>query len=315
MEHNISIGRYRLGIVDSVTIKHSVETLSDTAFIVLPGSYANKTLDVEGKLKEGDEVKIELGYNTTLKTEFMGYLKTIQTDDGSITLECEDAIWIFRKEVADKEHKNITAKSLLQKIVQEVDGSFNVSCDYDFTYDKFVVKDATAFDVLKKIQDETKANIYFSGTTLHCHPQYSEITNQTPIIYDFNANVEKSDLKYKSEKDRKYFVEVEGIPSSGKRVTVTYGTMGGDKRNIKVYGVTDKESLLKRAKEELTTLVYTGFEGSFTGWLIPFCEPAYKIELRDKDYPEKNGTYYVVATEIKFSSSGGERTVTIGKKI
>ena len=315
MEHHITIGKYRLGIVDSVTIKRSVETLSDTAIIVLPGSCANKTLDVESKLKEGDEVTISLGYNNDLKMEFKGYLNTIQTNDGSITLECEDSIWLFRKELADKEHKSISVKSLLQKVVQEVDGKFSVSCDYDFAYDKFVIKDATAYDVLKKIQEETRANIYFSGNVLHCHPQYSEITNETPVRYDFSVNVEKSNLKYKSEKDRKYFVEVEGIPSSGKRVTVTFGTMGGDKRNIKVYGVTDKESLLKRAKEELSTLVYTGFEGNFTGWLIPYCEPAYKIELRDDDYPEKNGNYYVVATEVKFSSSGGERTVTIGKKI
>ena len=315
MEHNISIGNYRLGIVDSITIKRSVETLTDTALIVLPCAYANKTLEVESKLKEGDEVTIELGYNNDLQTEFKGYLKTIQTDDGSITLECEDAIWLFRKELKNKEHKNITAKSLLQKVVQEIDSSFNVSCDYDFTYEQFVIKDATAYDVLKKLQDETKANIYFTGNTLHCHPQYSEITNAEPVRYDFSVNVEKSNLKYKSDKDRKFFIEVEGIPSSGKRVTVTYGTMGGDKRSLKVYGVTDKDSLLKRAKEELTTLVYTGFEGNFTGWLIPYCEPAYKIELRDQDYPDKNGTYYVVATEVKFSSSGGERTVTIGKKI
>ena len=123
MEHNISIGNYRLGIVDSITIKRSVETLTDTALIVLPCAYANKTLEVESKLKEGDEVTIELGYNNDLQTEFKGYLKTIQTDDGSITLECEDAIWLFRKELKNKEHKNITAKSLLQKVVQEIDRS------------------------------------------------------------------------------------------------------------------------------------------------------------------------------------------------
>ncbi|MGN0186631.1 MAG: hypothetical protein ACI392_02660 [Paludibacteraceae bacterium] len=28
-----------------------------------------------------------------------------------------------------------------------------------------------------------------------------------------------------------------------------------------------------------------------------------------------NGNYYVVATDVKFSSSGGCRTITIGKKI
>lgn len=315
MEYDIQVGIYQIGMVDSVTIKKSVEMLSDTATIVLPGVYANKSINIESKLKEGDEIVIKLGYKDSLEMEFKGYLNAVQTDDGSVTLECEDAIYLFRKELKDKEHKNISLKSLLQKIAQEVGETFSVKCDYDFTYDKFVVKDATGWDVLKKVQDETKANIYFSDKVLHVHPQYSEVFNQQSVVYDFSENVEKSSLKYKKADERKYFVEVEGIASDGTRTTVTFGKSGGDKRSIKVYGVTDKASLLKRAEEELSTVVYTGFEGNFTTWLIPFCEPAYKIELIDKDYPEKNGVYYVISAEIKFSSSGGERTVTIGKKI
>ncbi len=315
MDYEIQIGSRRLGLLDNVTVRRSVETLCDTATIVLPATYLNKTLNIEQYLKEGDAVKIQLGYNGNLKTEFEGYLRTVHTDDQSITIECEDSLFLFRKEVGNKEYKNITVKSLLQKIAQEVDGSFSVKCDYDFTYDKFVVKDATGYDVLKKIQDETKANIYFSGSTLHVHPQYSEIGNTDAVKYDFAVNIEKSDLQYKKADERKYFIEVEGIKPDGSRVTVTTGKQGGDKRCIKVYGVTDRASLLKRAQEELATVIYTGFEGSFTGWLVPYCEPTYRIELNDSDYPEKKGQYYVIATETSFGSSGGQRKITIGKKI
>lgn len=315
MEYDITVGSYRLGMVDSVEVKKSVETLSDTAIIVLPSAYINKAIDVESKLKEGDKVSVRFGYGKNLKLEFNGYLNAISTDDGKVTLECEDSVYLFRKEVKDAEHKNITAKSLLQKIAKEVDTTFSVSCDYDFIYEKFIVKDATAWDVLKKVQDETKANIYFKDNVLHVHPQYSEISNSQAVIFDFSVNVEKSDLKWKRADQRKYLVEVEGVKSDGTRISVTFGKAGGDKRSIKIYGVTDKNSLLKRAKEELATVVYTGFEGNFTGWLVPYCEPAFKIEFRDDEYPEKNGIYYVIATETKFSSSGGERVITIGKKI
>lgn len=315
MDYEILIGGRRLGLLTSVTVRKSVETLCDTATIVVPATYLGRTLNIEQYLNEGDTIDISLGYNGNLQTEFQGYINSIKTDDNCLTIECEDALWLFRSEVSNKEYKNITIKSLLQRIVQQVDGSFVVKCDYDFTYDKFVCKDATAYDVLKKIQDETKANIYFSGTTLHVHPQYSEITNTQPIKYDFAVNIEKSDLKYKRADERKYFIEVEGIQPDGKRVTVTTGKQGGDKRCIKVYGVTDQASLLRRAQEELATIVYTGFEGSFTGWLVPYCEPAYRIELNDEDYPEKKGQYYVIATETTFSSAGGVRKITIGKKI
>lgn len=315
LEYNIRVGKYRIGIIDSVVIKKSVETLADTASIVLPSTYINKAIDIESRLNEGDEVTIELGYGDSLQMEFKGYLNTISTDDSKVTLECEDSVYLFRKELANTEHKNITAKSLASKIAQEIDPTFTVECDYDFSYDKFIVHDATAWDVLKKLQDETKANIYFKDKVLHIHPQYTEITNSVPVVYDFSVNIEKSSLKWKRADERKFLVEVEGVMPDGTRITETFGKAGGDKRSIKLYGVADKQSLLQRAKEELSLLVYTGFEGGFTGWLVPFCEPAYKIGLRDSEYPDKNGNYYVVATEVKFSASGGERTVTIGKKI
>lgn len=315
MDYEIVIGGRRLGLLDSVTIRRSVESLCDTATIVVPATCLNRTLNLEQYLQEGETVSIDLGYNGNLQTEFEGYLQTVHTDDKKITIECEDSLYLFRKEVNNKEYKNVSIKSLLQQIVQQVDGSFTVKCDYEFTYDKFVCKDATAYDVLKKLQDETKANIYFSGTTLHVHPQYSETGNTGAVRFDFAVNVEKSDLKWKKADERKYFIEVEGIQADGTRVTVTTGKQGGDKRCIKVYGVTDRASLLKRAQEELQTIVYTGFEGSFTGWLVPYCEPTYRIELNDEDYPDKKGQYYVVATETTFGSSGGQRKITIGKKI
>ncbi len=315
MCYKIQVGSYRIGLLDSVSIKKSVETLADEATITLPGTYINHAINIEDKIKEGDEVTIELGYNGSLQTEFKGYLKGVRTDDSSIVLECEDSIYLFRKDVPNKEYKSITVKSLLQKIVQQVDASFMVSCDYEFTYDKFVVKDATAWDVLKKVQDECKANIYFDEKTLHVHPQYSEIANSQPVIYDFAINVEKSSLKYRRADERKYQISVEGVKPDGSRIETTIGKPGGEKRSVKIYGVTDMASLKKRAEEELLLVVYSGFEGNFTGWLIPYCAPSYKISLRDAEYPNKNGDYYVLATEVKFSSSGGERTVTIGRKV
>lgn len=110
-------------------------------------------------------------------------------------------------------------------------------------------------------------------------------------------------------------MEVEGIGKDGKRISTNVGTTGGEKRSIKIYGVTDVYSLKKRAEEELKQIVYTGFEGDFTGWLVPYCEPTYKIMLRDTEYPEKNGEYYVLATETSFSHSGGVRKIRIGKKL
>lgn len=314
MSWNIRIGGFRLRMVEKVSIKRSVELLSDTATITLPGTVFNKAINIEDKIKVGDAVEIELGYNDDLKPEFKGYLKAIKTDGGSLTLELEDDIYLFRKSVKDEEMKNASVKSILENICSQV-GGFSVSCDYDFSYDKFVINNATGYDVLKKIQDEASPNIYLKDKVLHVHPQYAEIFGEAR--FDFSRNIERdgTDLKYKSEDERKLLVVVEGTDETGATVSVEKGTTGGDKMTLKLPGVSSKSSLEQKAQSVLDQKVYTGYEGSFQSWLIPYVDAGYKVAITDPDYEVKNGTYYVISVETTFSKDGGVRKVTLGKRL
>lgn len=69
----------------------------------------------------------------------------------------------------------------------------------------------------------------------------------------------------------------------------------------------------KIAENEHTIWCFDGYEGSFTGWLVPYVEPGDAVRLRDVDYKEKEGVYYVTGTEISFSKEGGKRTVSLGR--
>ena len=314
MSWNIRIGGFRLRMVEKVSIKRSVELLSDTATITLPGTVFNKAINIEDKIKVGDDVEIKLGYNDNLKEEFKGYLKAIKTDGGSLTLELEDDIYLFRKSVKDEEMKNASVKSILENICSQV-GGFSVSCDYDFSYDKFVINNATGYDVLKKIQDEASPNIYLKDKVLHVHPQYAEIFGEAR--YDFSRNIERdgTDLKYKSEDERKLLVVVEGTDETGATVSVEKGVTGGDKMTLKLPGVSSRSSLEQKAQSVLEQKVYTGYEGSFQSWLVPYVDAGYKVSITDPDYEIKDGTYYVISVETAFSKDGGVRKITLGKKI
>lgn len=314
MSWDIKIGNYRLKTIESISIKRSVELLSDTASVVIPATVFNRAIEIENKLKVGDAVEIQLGYNDKLQTEFNGYLKSIKTDGGSLTLECEDGIYLFRKSLKDEELKTANVSAILQKVCSQV-GGFQVSCDYDFSYDKFVISNATGYDVLKKIQDEASPNIYLKDNVLHVHPQYAEIFGE--VRYDFSKNIERdgTDLKYKSEEDRKLLVVVESRDTAGKTISVEKGTTGGDKMTIKMSGVTSKASLEAKAQQILEQKVYTGYEGSFQTWLLPYVDAGYKVKITDPDYEYKNGSYYVTSVETTFSRNGGVRKITLGKKI
>lgn len=309
MSWQITVGNYRLSMLSSVTITRSVEQLSDTATIVLPGSCFNKALEVEQTIKRGDKVRIRLGYDGKLEDEFDGYLESIATDDGSIKLNCEDALFTLRTPVADKEFVNPNIEDLLKYIAP----GFNVKCDYSFRYDKYVIQSLTAYQVLKNLQEETKANIYLKDNELHVHPQYSEIFGSA--YYSFQTNIEKSELEYKNAEDRKVEVTVEGKGKDGKVIRQTVGEKGGDTVTMKIDGVSDPATLRNLATEQLKIKSYTGYSGSFTGWLVPWCDAGFAVTLLDRDYDFKSGTYYATEVITSMSSSGGSRTIKLGRKI
>ena len=216
------------------------------------------------------------------------------------------------KLMGDPNEKKV--KKILENICSQV-GGFSVSCDYDFTYDKFVINNATGYDVLKKIQDEASPNIYLKDKVLHVHPQYAEIFGEAR--YDFSKNIERegTDLKYKSEDERKFLIVVEGTDETGATVSVEKGTTGGDKMTLKLPGVSSKSSLEQKAQSVLEQKVYTGYEGSFQTWLVPYVDAGYKVSITDPDYEVKNGTYYVISVETTFSKDRGVRKVTLGKRV
>lgn len=307
---HIEIDKYKLAMLDSVEITRSVEQLSDTAVIVLPGTVFNRAIEVENKIKRGNTVLIKLGYNDNLITEFEGYLQSIATDDGSITLKCEDALFNLRIPVADKELINPDIKDILSYVLPV---GFTIACDYSFKYDKFVIQSQSAYQVIKKLQEECKANIYLKGKVLHVHGQYSEIFGQAD--YSFQRNIESSDLEYVNAEDRKTEVIAEGKGADGKVIRETAGEKGGDTINLKIDGVSDPETLRNLALEQLKIKSYTGYSGGFTGWLIPFCDAGYKVTITDSDYEYKSGTYYVLEVVTKVSRAGGSREIKVGRKI
>ena len=169
MSWDIRIGDYRVKTLKGLKITTSVLNLADTATIEFPGQYMRNWVKVEDKIHVGDAVCIRLGYDDRLETEFTGYLKRISRDNNSLVLECEDALYLLDRSVEDKEYKTVSIRELLTEILHQVDPAFEVSCDFDFTYDKMVVFKSTALDVLKKVHEDTKANIWFEGKTLHVH--------------------------------------------------------------------------------------------------------------------------------------------------
>lgn len=313
MQYDIRVGHFKIGMLDRVEIHKSVELLADTATIVLPAAEYNKALSVEEQLHRGDSVVIKLGYKESgLVEEFRGYLQSISTDSGSITLKMEDKLYTLRKDIPNETHKRVKLSELLASVLKAAGSTLSVDCDYDWIYEKFVINNATAYDVLKKVQDECGADIYIQDDTLHIHPPGAVVG--VDRYYDFSLNVEECDLTYRLAADRKYKVVVKATMPDGKVKELEVGSTGGNKIEIKC-PTSDEASMKLRGEVELKRRSFDGYEGSITTWLIPECLPGDTAELHDRDYPEKDGRYFVNSVTTEFSRSGGKRVVELGFRL
>lgn len=311
--YDIRLGDFRLGMLDKVEIHRSVELLADTATIVLPGAEYNKALEVEKLIKRGDPVSITIGYEETgLREEFRGWIQRISTDDGSITIECEDDLYKFRKSIPNEELKQVTLEALLKKVISGIGENFKLDCTYSWAYEKFVINTATGYDVLKKVQEESGADIYLADDTLHVHAPAEAVGDD--VYYDFAQNVEECDLTYRTAEDRKVQVVVKATMPDGTVKEIETGSTGGDKVEIRC-ATSDEASMRLRGQTEVKRLSFDGYEGNITTWLIPYCKPGDTAELRDEDYPEKDGRYFVQAVTTEFSRDGGKRTVELGFRL
>lgn len=313
MYHHIMIGTYRLMLIDSVEIKRSVDILADVAEIKVPDAQGNKVLDVERKIQRGDRVVIQLGYKESgLVEEFRGYLQSVSTDGGDIKLVCEDDLYTLRKGLPNGTLKKVKLSSLLQHALTAVGSKLKMKCSYDWTYDKFTFQDATVYDVLKKVQEECGADVYIQDETLHVHPPGEVVGEER--YYDFTRNVEESGLSYKRAEDKKVQVVVKSTMPDGTVKEVTVGATGGDKVEVKCTS-SDEATMKQRGEVELRRRSFDGYEGDITTWLVPYCQPGDSAKLRDVDYPQKDGVYYVKAVTTTFSSSGGKRKVELGWRL
>ena len=312
MQYDIQIGSYKLGMLDKVEIHKSVEQLADTAVITLPASQYNNALQIEDKLKRGNGVVIKFGYEETgMEVEFDGWLQRISTDGGNIKLHCEDDLFLFRKEMPNEVLKKVTLEDLLKKVISRCGIAIVLDCTYSWTYEKFVINNATGYDVLKKVQEECGADIYLDDK-LHVHPPGEKVGEER--IYDLSQNVEKEDLTYRRAEDKKVKVVVKALLPDGKVKEVETGSTGGEKIEVKC-PTSDDASMKARGEQEVKRRTFDGYEGSITGWLIPMCRPADSVTLRDKDYPYKDGTYFVTSVTTEFGKEGGSRKIDLGFRL
>lgn len=315
----ITIGTAVFTGVYDVVISHSIHQVVQTARISLPLS---ARLHYDGKIesvsthqvfKIGDPVSIELGYNGQLFPEFNGYVVRLVYGQ-PMTIECEDAMFILRKNHITASEENIPLKDV---VAMCLNGLFPVEGEIPNTpINEFTHYQKPAVDVLQQLRDDFGLSIFFTAQAkLYCGLRYGFRSGEERFDFHQNIKPQANQLGYQSEDDVRLRIIARSWRKDGTLLEEEIGDTDGHQRTLWFYGIEDQGTLKERALAEIGRYKFTGYTGYFTTWLYPYSEPGMMAVITDPDFPERAGSYYIDSVETRFGVSGASRKIEPGIKL
>ena len=299
-----------------VVINKSRKTLTNTAKFTLPRNIgaleAGKRVDINSMLQRGSQVKMQIGYDGNLLTEFTGYLSSLGADM-PVEVFCQDEMWKLKQ---NSFTKNWGKATKIADIVGDIYTGKAAVVDLSIG-GLLVVKQSTAqiLEGLKKfglqcyfapdVDGNNTLYVDFAGAI---HPVNKE------VIYGIYQNVIKTELTYKRKEDS--LIQVVGVSKlpNGKKIQITVGDNGGEIHTLH-YSNMDADQLQKVVNAEIDKLKYNGYKGTFTTWGVPYIEPGYSAYMQDDLYPERDGIYLVETVKTTFGIKGFRREIELERKL
>lgn len=327
LQSDIKIGKFRFDGVHEVRVKKSILNYMDTAIIKLPATYrllrkGNTEAEPDLKItaqqfKRGDEVRIKLGYNGALETEFEGYVSRVN-GGRPCEIECEGFSFLLREKRVNKSYRKTTLKEVLSEIVKDTDVVLSKDIP-DIGIDKINMavlsgqssNGVPLLDTLKKALGGILF-INFDGKTLYAGLGYTKTIEalkplKADVVYRMGRNAISDSLKERVKGDKTIVVFASAKRNDGTYLSAKSGDGDAGVQRIRVPHVQDAAGLkvITDAKESVEN--YSGLEGSVTAFLQPFCKPGQKMKFIDPQNSERNTQLIIDTVEVHFSTSGARR--------
>ena len=303
--------------INSAHIESGWKRLTDTAIITIPrkavylesGKKRITFYEVKNTFKKGDPVIIELGYNGNLVKEFQGYITHVSADI-PIKIKCEDEMYQLKKLPVNASFRKTDLQGLLNKIAP----GYSVDA-LEVQLGSLRFAKTTVAKVLKYLKDEYSLYSYMKEKQLVCGKVYADNSNDAIVKLNLEQNVVNNQLNYKDKEDVLIRINAVSTLPNGSKIEVTVGDQTGEERQLTYYGIELQAELKKLATEDLKKYKVDGFTGGIKCFGIPVIIHGNKVQLESKQYPDRNGLYYVEETIINFDSSGLRREVRLGNKV
>lgn len=300
-----------------IDIEKTWRKFTDTAIVKMPkgvfyqvGNTMFPIESIKELFKTGDLIKIELGYNRELKTEFEGYIARIQPTI-PVEFHCEDEMYKMKRNNVSIHIEDATVKQILQAAAP----GYEVECA-DEIYGDFSMSETTSAKVFDELKKKAGLYTFFRGKRLICGLQYSDDKLPTAIPqFEFGRNIIDNSLEYISPEDCKLKIYGKSIQRDGSVISYDKGDEGGDiiRYNHKFITKKDLKSIIDKQYD--TAKTKGGYAGTVTSFGFPVVEHGQTIRVLDPGiYEKRDSEHYIDEVKIEVSVSGGYRRIsTVGK--
>jgi hypothetical protein len=334
LNSDITIGNLRFSGVHEVRVDRSIHSYADRAIIrvprlariakgkrAMPGLVATANL-LNDYVTENVPVTIKLGYNGQLRTEFEGFVKN-KGIGMPLEIECEGYLRLLRKKTIARNYKKTTAKELLQDATAGT--GIDVVCPVDVPLVGIDAVDAPAtklIDHIKRCSDNTLSVFFIEPKKIWCGLVYTpylagtEVFNLPTVAYRLGYNcIQDNGLRLRVVDDPVQII-INGQLVNGDPVrTESKNKTAARKVKRLLNNVPDSNVLKQFAQEGEHQKNYSGYEGSLTAFLQPYCLPGYTASVVDTAHPERSGKYVIESTSVTFGVNGARRRVELGPKV
>jgi hypothetical protein len=307
---NIEIGKYRFkGVVECEVIS-SWENLTDTAKITIP-----KRVEWDGEnvftgaspiIKKDTPLSISFGLDGKNSQWFKGYITQLHSGI-PIVLDCQDEMWQLKKGEFTKSYEKVTLKQLLKDMLPKT-MEYEIVADYDLG--QWRITKATPAQVLEKLSKDYFIRFWFRDGVLYAGLAI------IPKLQKFHKikYVISNQLEYIRKDDVKLLLKGVIMMPDNKKVEVEIGDKDGEIRTYHKYNISESE--MKRfLTQELETLKYDGFRGSFETFILPDIRHG-DIVILPKIYDlEDDGRYLVKKVTKSFRGLAARQVVELERRI
>jgi len=295
--------------VHKVRIEKSWKKLTDNATVILPKNLQLKSKNLHDLIKKGDAIKIELGYDGNLNTEFDGYVTRIKANT-PVEIQCEDQMWLLKKTNLVMSWDSVNLQEMIRNITP---GAVDIGNVLDLELGSFRINNVTPAKVLEVLREKYGLVSFFRNGSLNVGFPYPAIPEIK--VYNFQSNIAKSNLEYKLDDDLALRVRAISIMPDNTKIEIELGDPEGEVRTLHYYNISDKAELKKIAESQIGLLKAKGYRGNFEGFGVPVVEHSNGVRIEDNEYPERAGTYFVDSVIAMFGVRGYRRRMICGRKI